>query len=258
MSPEQAAGRIDLLGPASDIPSLGATLYHLLVGRPSVGASTIHELLEKIKAGEIIRPRSLAPWIDPALEAICLKAMALKPSDRYTTPRAFAEDLDGWIAGEPVTAYPEPWARRARRWARKHRTSLATAATAATVTLILLGGFAWMQIAQRQETDATARSTMGKAEGLAIEARISGDLPRWDQAIAEALLARERLESGGGSPTLRLEAESRLEAFQAEQLRRREILAAEEKDRQVAAALQEARLLKSNVKDSELDLSNRG
>ena len=148
MSPEQAAGRLDLLGPASDIYGLGATLYHLIVGRPPVEAQTLGDLLAKIQAGEFSRPRSLAPWLDPALEAICLKAMALKPEARYATPRALAEDLDRWIAGEPVTAYPEPWTRRAHRWAKKHRTSLATAATAATVAAVLLGGFAWQRASQ--------------------------------------------------------------------------------------------------------------
>jgi tetratricopeptide (TPR) repeat protein/tRNA A-37 threonylcarbamoyl transferase component Bud32 len=250
MSPEQAAGRHDLLGPASDIYSLGATLYHLLVGRPSIGASTLQELLEKIKAGEITRPRSLAPWIDPALEAICLKAMALEPSDRYTTPRAFAEDLDGWIAGEPVTAYREPFHRRAGRWARRHRTALAIGATAATVSVLLLGGIGWVQFAKRQQTDAAARSTMGKAEGLATEAQVSGDVHLWEKAIEEALLARERLESGGGSPALLLQADARLEAFQA-------ALAAEKKDRKVVVALEEARLERSKVKGNELDVQSR-
>ena len=257
MSPEQAAGRLDLLGPASDIYSLGATLYHLLVGRPSIGAATLHELLEKIIAGAITRPRSLAPWIDPALEAICLKAMALKPTDRYTTPRALAEDLDGWIAGEPVTAYREPFRRRAGRWARKHRTALATGATAATVAFGLLGAVAWFRIDQRNRTDASAQETLRQAEALAIGARESGDLARWEKAIDEALLARERLESGGGSPSLRLQTDTQLEAFRAEQSQRRETLAAKEKDRQVVAALEEARLQKSNVKDNEFDLQAR-
>jgi serine/threonine protein kinase/tetratricopeptide (TPR) repeat protein len=250
MSPEQAAGRHDLLGPASDIYSLGATLYHLLVGRPSIGASTVREVLEKVKAGVITRPRSVASWIDPALEAICLKAMALEPSDRYTTPRAFAEDLDSWIAGEPVTAYREPFHRRARRWARRHRIALTTGATAATVSMLLLGGIGWVQFAKRNQTDAAARSTLGKAEGLASEARASGDLHLWEKAIEEALLAHERLESGGGSPTLLLEADTRLEAFRAN-------LAAEKKDRQVVVGLEEARLERSTLKSNELDLQSR-
>jgi serine/threonine protein kinase len=120
MSPEQAGGRLDLLGPASDIYGLGATLYHLITGRPPLSGTTFGEVLSKIQAGEIPRPRAIAPWLDKALEAICLKAMALKPEDRYATPRALADDLDLWIAGEPVAAYPEPFIRRVKRWSRKH------------------------------------------------------------------------------------------------------------------------------------------
>jgi eukaryotic-like serine/threonine-protein kinase len=141
MSPEQAAGRLDLLGPASDIYGLGATLYHLIVGRTSLEAASLGDLLAKIQAGEIIRPRTLAPWLDPALEAICLKAMALRPEDRYATPRALSEDLDRWIASEPVDAYPEPFARRARRWARRHKTPVAIAGSlvAASVVAMAIG-----------------------------------------------------------------------------------------------------------------------
>ncbi len=242
MSPEQAAGRIDLLGPASDIYGLGATLYHLIVGRPPIGGADLGDLLAKIQAGEFPHPRTLAPWIDPALEAICLKAMALRPESRYVTPRALAEDLDRWIAGEPVTAYPEPWTVRARRWARKHRTAVTATASTALVAALLLGGVAWLRIAQRQKTDAAARVILGQAEGLAIDARITGDLTKWEKAIAEVTLADDRLEAGGGSPALRREVDARLEAFRSDQAHRQETLAAEKRDRQVVAALDEARL----------------
>ena len=94
---------------------------------------------------------------------------------------------------------------------------------------------------------------LGKADGLAIEARTSGDLSRWDQAIAEALRARERLESGGGSPAVRRETDARLQTFSTEQSHRRETLQTEQKDRQVVAGLAEARLQASKVKDGVFD-----
>ena len=59
------------------------------------------------------RPRQLDPSIDQALEAVCLKAMALKPEDRYGSCRALAEDIERWMADEPVTAWREPWTRTA-------------------------------------------------------------------------------------------------------------------------------------------------
>ena len=55
----------------------------------------------------------------PALEAICLKAMALEPADRYATPRALADDVEHWLADEPVAAYREVLPARVARSARK-------------------------------------------------------------------------------------------------------------------------------------------
>ena len=79
--------------------------------------------------GEFPRPRAVNPKVPPALEAICLKAMALEPEDRYPSARALADDLEHWLADQPVSAYPEPWRLRLRRWGRRHRT-LVTAAAA--------------------------------------------------------------------------------------------------------------------------------
>ena len=73
------------------------------------------------------RPRQLDPTIDRALEAVCLKAMALRPEDRYASPRALAEDVERWMADEPVSAWREP-SPAGRRWARRNRTAVAAAA----------------------------------------------------------------------------------------------------------------------------------
>jgi len=121
MSPEQAAGRIADLGPASDVYSLGATLYCLLTGRAPFNDQDLLELLRKVEHGDFPSPRKLKGWIDPALEAICLKAMATDPDERYRTPRALADDVEHWLADEPVSAWREPLRRRLRRWGRRHR-----------------------------------------------------------------------------------------------------------------------------------------
>jgi serine/threonine protein kinase len=107
MSPEQAAGELEKLGPRADVYSLGATLYCLLTGRPPFEGET-SEIIGKVRRGEFAPPRAVGPSIDRALEAICLKAMAMHPEDRYPSGRALAEDIERWTADEPVTAWREP------------------------------------------------------------------------------------------------------------------------------------------------------
>ena len=127
MSPEQAAGDVDNLGPRSDVYSLGATLFCLLTGTPPFQGDA-GEALRAVQKGDFLAPRKLDPSIDRGLEAVCLKAMSLRPEDRYPTARALAEDVERWMADEPVSALRESISQRARRWARKHRTAVAAAA----------------------------------------------------------------------------------------------------------------------------------
>ena len=119
MSPEQAAGDLERLGPASDVYSLGATLYCLLTGRPPFEGDDVGAVLRAVQAGDFPPPRPVDPSIDPALEAVCLKAMAPAARGPLRHAEALAEDVERWMADEPVSAWREPLARRARRWATR-------------------------------------------------------------------------------------------------------------------------------------------
>ncbi len=152
MSPEQAAGDLDRLGPRTDVYALGATLYYLLSGRPAFEGQDLGEVLLKVKRGEFAGPRQLDPSIDKPLEAICKKAMAKDPEDRYETPRSLADDIEHWLADEPVKAYAEDWIERRGRWLRQHRTwTYAAAAALLGIAMAATIGVVVVDRARRRE-----------------------------------------------------------------------------------------------------------
>ena len=126
MSPEQAENDWEKLGPASDVYSLGTTLYAVLTGRAPFSGKSIGEVLEPRPAGQLHPAATGQPRVPRPLDAICRKAMSLNPSDRYASALDLADDLDRWIADEPVSAYRESWRVRLARWGRRHRTAVGT------------------------------------------------------------------------------------------------------------------------------------
>jgi serine/threonine protein kinase len=150
MSPEQAAGRLSELGPASDASSLGATLYTVLTGKPPFTGSDSGSILQKVQRGEFLPPGQVCRAAPAALEAISLKVMALRPANRYPSPRALAEDVEHWLADEPVSAYREPLATRARRWMKRHRGLVMAGSTALPVGALSLG-VATMQLSAKND-----------------------------------------------------------------------------------------------------------
>ena len=100
MSPEQAAGRLDLIGPASDVYSLGATLYYLLAGQSPFHDADIGRVLRDVQHGAFPRPGEVAGAVDPMLEAVCLRAMAREPTERYPSARSLADEVERWLASD--------------------------------------------------------------------------------------------------------------------------------------------------------------
>jgi serine/threonine protein kinase len=104
MSPEQASGRLEQVGVASDVFALGATLYALLTGQaPYSGIDAVVQAA----VGEVVPARQRKRSVPAALEAVCRKAMAVKSEDRYGSALELAAEIERWLADEPVQARRE-------------------------------------------------------------------------------------------------------------------------------------------------------
>jgi YD repeat-containing protein len=115
MAPEQATGRAEAIGPATDVYALGAILYRLLTAAPPFQGKDLFETVEQVQTLAPVPPRKLQPAVPRDLEAICLKCLAKGPARRYSSAAELADDLDRFLAGDAVRARPAPtWERTAR------------------------------------------------------------------------------------------------------------------------------------------------
>lgn len=181
MSPEQATGELDKLGPATDVYGLGATLYYMLTCKPPVEGKDVGEVLRKVQAGDIIPPRHLQPSVAPALEAICLRAMALNRHQRYASAKSLALDIERWLADEPIEAYHDTLTERTFRWIRRNR-SWAIAGSVAILLVSLTAGTSAVQIARERDEAQLARNS---AETRLTQAMQSIDT--WLVSAADAM-----------------------------------------------------------------------
>jgi len=172
MSPEQARGDLAALGAASDIFSLGATLYCLLTGRaPQDKKIGLVEVLRRVSSGEFQSPLSIKSDIPKALNAICLHAMATKPEERYSSAQLLADDIERWLADEPIAIYKEPLITRASRWARKNRIKVSLG-LGALVTGLVASIIGFILVSQEQARTELQRA---RAEVLFRQAREAVD-----------------------------------------------------------------------------------
>ncbi|MHC4178895.1 MAG: serine/threonine-protein kinase, partial [Planctomycetota bacterium] len=125
MSPEQAKDSARVTA-QTDVYALGATLYHVLTGRPPFQAANPLETLRQVIDEEAAPPRQLNPSIDRDLETVCLKCLEKEPTRRYDSAHALADDLRRYLNGEPILARPIGVFGRVVRW-RRRKPALATA-----------------------------------------------------------------------------------------------------------------------------------
>lgn len=121
MSPEQADGRGNSVGPETDIYSLGAILYFILTGHPPFEHGSAEEIRLKILEESPIPPRRLDPKLARTIEAITLQAMAKSPKERYPSAQHLAADVARFLDGLPVSAHHENLLERLDRWVNRNR-----------------------------------------------------------------------------------------------------------------------------------------
>ena len=137
MSPEQIRDSSGV-HEATDIWSVGATLYHLLTGRPPFQAASSVETLRHVLNHEPTSPRSLNPAVDRDLETICLKCLQKNPQHRYASAALLAADLSLYLSGTPITARPVSRLEHVYRWCRRNPLDAAFAGAAVTGVVVAL------------------------------------------------------------------------------------------------------------------------
>ena len=198
MPPEQAAGDLGAIDERSDIYSLGAVLYTILTGRPPYHRMTVGEFLEKVPTRPPQPVGQLEPGAPRELAAVCARAMARNPEDRYAAARELVEEIQRYLSGGFVSAYNYHFSDLAQRFVSKHQKVLVTSAVA-TGALLALGVYSYVQV-QRERDLARAQERIAVEQGAkavasleqAQQARATADRERAAAESARATADQER------------------------------------------------------------------
>lgn len=183
MPPEQAAGKLDELDARTDIYSLGGILYKLLTNHQPIARGKIREVLKNVKEGNIIPPREHDSSIEKPIEAICMKALATDREDRYDSALNIVEDVEAWLADEPVSCYEDPLKVKVWRWVKRNRATVQSAGIAVTILFVVWGGSAWSHSNELREIRGVAH-TKSQLSAKAVD---EGDYVQARELLNEAL-----------------------------------------------------------------------
>lgn len=196
LSPEQASGRRENVGVASDVYGLGAILYFLLAARPPFVAETVEAALAQVQGADPVSPRLLNGSVPRDLETIVLQCLEKEPARRYPSARRLAEELGRFLRDEPILARPANRAHKTWRWCRRKPVLASLAAVTALLVLgVSIGAplAAWRIERERQRAESNARAA-GRLAATERENLYAADM----------LLTQQALETGNLSHALEL------------------------------------------------------
>jgi WD40 repeat protein len=211
MPPEQAAGKLERVGPQADVYALGAILYCLVTGRPPFQAATPMDTLLQVLEQEPVSVRKLNPQVPLDVETIALKCLEKEPARRYVSPQAIAADLRRFVNGEPILARPIGNLSRAWRWCKRKPVVAGMAAALVIATMIGVAGITW-QWRRAESESATAegqRDAAREQARIAKNERIAADKQR-ALAVSRERTARRLVYSSRMTLALRSWHDSRI------------------------------------------------
>lgn len=206
MSPEQASGQC-LVDQRTDIYSLGVTLYEMAALRPAFTGSGRQQLLSDITSGNLRPVRNVNPHVPIDLSIILAKATASEASERYATAEELANDLQRFLAHQPLKARPPSFVGRARKWIWRHQAIALTGGVALVLLSIVLGvSTSWIYHSRSQTLAALQASDRNAAHlrELLYTTDVVLAYQAWEKGWSgEALAILDRQRPAAGEPDRR-------------------------------------------------------